>query len=218
MDAASVRPRRECVRPEVPGLDLTGNVAASDAMPAHQIFGGDENASVDRGSAASATAQAIKLRRRIVFNRPVVQGHWMKCRQEPLVSQFPPTSEHARKSIRCHCWQESAVHERSESHRIQSGRSSRRDVARPAGVRRARAKRVTPNPVGALVSKRRCAPGRSRTCDLRIRSPALYPAELRAQRGGYWWPLIVVSIRNRWPLTPRIKRRSAKDQGQVSAQ
>src|SRR4030042_2662733 len=26
-----------------------------------------------------------------------------------------------------------------------------------------------------------CAPGRSRTCGLRIRSPALYPAELQAQ-------------------------------------
>ncbi len=30
-----------------------------------------------------------------------------------------------------------------------------------------------------------CAPGRIRTCDLRIRSPVLYPAELRTQKRGH---------------------------------
>ena len=36
-----------------------------------------------------------------------------------------------------------------------------------------------------LPVKRESAPGVTRTLDLRIRNPLLYPAELRAQRGGY---------------------------------
>ena len=38
------------------------------------------------------------------------------------------------------------------------------------------------------------APGRTRTCDLRIRSPLLYPAELRAHAIAWW--LIKVSRRS----------------------
>ena len=37
---------------------------------------------------------------------------------------------------------------------------------------------LTPRPRRHIVT---CAPGRTRTCNLRIRSPLLYPVELRAQ-------------------------------------
>ena len=50
----------------------------------------------------------------------------------------------------------------------------------PSGRRRERPATLPPD---AVYSLRIGAPGRTRTCGLRIRSPPLYPAELRARNG-----------------------------------
>jgi hypothetical protein len=42
--------------------------------------------------------------------------------------------------------------------------------------------RLLSKKVNLLINKVRNTPGRIRTCDLRIRNPLLYPAELRALR------------------------------------
>ena len=61
-----------------------------------------------------------------------------------------------------------------------------RNVARPAGLGTARDERkrvaALPKECGAQpLAKARSAPGRTRTCDPRLRRPTLYPTELRAR-------------------------------------
>jgi hypothetical protein len=63
-----------------------------------------------------------------------------------------------------------------------------RELARPAGLGTARGKRSAarrfPRTAGGdHVAERRGAPGRTRTCDPRLRRPMLYPPELRAPCG-----------------------------------
>ena len=61
---------------------------------------------------------------------------------------------------------------------------------------------------------RKSAPGRSRTCDPRLRRPVLYPAELRAHTGGdrdyRKSPVRAQRIDNPTPGIPRIACRAMK--------
>ena len=110
--------------------------------------------------------------RSLARNGPLRGGYPVKLRPR----QKPETSRSTRRTS------DAAPPGRPSSERSWMPGAARRAGAVPQGT--APRRRVDP---GAARSANNNAPGRIRTCDLRIRSPLLYPAELRGrarQDGG----------------------------------